>query len=39
MHGAGGGAPKGNQNAHKHGFYTEQAIKERMIVGTLLRSL
>lgn len=26
-----GGAPKGNQNAFKHGFYTEQATIERQI--------
>jgi uncharacterized protein YjcR len=26
MHGAGGGAPKGNQNALKHGKYTAENI-------------
>jgi glucans biosynthesis protein len=31
MHGGakGSGAPKGNQNALKHGLYTRQAIEER----------
>jgi uncharacterized protein YjcR len=29
MHGAGGGAPKGNRNAWKHGHYSADAISER----------
>jgi uncharacterized protein YjcR len=31
MHGGafGSGAPKGNNNALKHGFYTRQALEER----------
>jgi uncharacterized protein YjcR len=31
MHGGapGSGAPKGNRNAFKHGFYTKEAIEER----------
>jgi glucans biosynthesis protein len=31
MHGGahGSGAPVGNRNAVKHGFYTQEAIKER----------
>jgi len=29
MHGAGGGAPKGNQNALKHGLYTAEMIRLR----------
>lgn len=29
MHGAGGGAPKGNRNAWKHGRYSAAAIQER----------
>jgi uncharacterized protein YjcR len=37
MHGAGGGAPKGNQNALKHGRYTAQAIAERRWLRELLR--
>jgi hypothetical protein len=33
MHGAGGGAPKGNRNALKHGGYTAETIKtQRMVV-------
>ncbi len=35
MHGAGGGAPKGNRNALKHGLYTAEAIKTRRIVREL----
>lgn len=37
MHGAGGGAPKGNRNALKHGFYTAQAVGERQIMSALLK--
>ena len=39
MHGGaeGSGAPKGNQNAFKHGYYSKAAIEERralkMLVG------
>ena len=35
MHGSGGGAPKGNRNALKHGLYTAEAIKTRRIVREL----
>src|SRR5437763_4530560 len=37
MHGAGGGAPKGNKNALKHGLYTAEAIAERRAIRALLR--
>ena len=37
MHGAGGGAPKGNKNALKHGRYTAEAIAERRAIRMLLR--
>jgi uncharacterized protein YjcR len=31
------GAPKGNKNAHKHGFYSASAIAKRREVAELLR--
>ena len=31
------GAPKGNQNAFKHGFYSAEAIQRRRDVSDLLR--
>jgi uncharacterized protein YjcR len=39
MHGGapGSGAPRGNQNALKHGLYTREAIEERRQVRTLMR--
>jgi glucans biosynthesis protein len=39
MHGGapGSGAPRGNQNALKHGVYTRQALEERRSVQDLLR--
>jgi len=39
MHGGakGSGAPPGNQNALKHGFYTKQAIEERKTLRQLIR--
>jgi uncharacterized protein YjcR len=39
MHGGapGSGAPKGNQNALKHGLYTKAAIEERRQVRALIR--
>jgi uncharacterized protein YjcR len=37
MHGAGGGAPKGNRNALKHGGFTAGAIEMRRVVGALTR--
>lgn len=39
MHGGapGSGAPKGNQNALKHGFYTKVAIEERRELLKLMR--
>src|SRR5262245_12399138 len=37
MHGAGGGAPKGNRNAFKHGRYTAKALAERRLLRELLR--
>ncbi len=39
MHGGalGSGAPQGNQNALKHGFYTQEALALRKHVRDLLR--
>jgi uncharacterized protein YjcR len=37
MHGAGGGAPRGNKNALKHGFYSATAVAERRRLRELLR--
>ena len=39
MHGgaAGSGAPRGNTNALKHGYFTEEAIAERRKVRDLIR--
>ena len=39
MHGGaeGSGAPKGNRNALKHGFYTKAAIEERKALRKLIR--
>jgi uncharacterized protein YjcR len=37
MHGAGGGAPKGNRNALKHGLYSAEAIETRRLVAELTR--
>jgi hypothetical protein len=37
MHGAGGGAPKGNRNALKHGLHAADAIKTRRMVAELTR--
>lgn len=39
MHGGapGSGAPRGNQNALKHGQFTRQALEERRRVQDLLR--
>jgi uncharacterized protein YjcR len=37
MHGAGGGAPLGNKNALRHGFYTAEAIATRQAIRALLR--
>ncbi|QOZ13411.1 HGGxSTG domain-containing protein [Bradyrhizobium sp. CCBAU 51765] len=38
MHGGarGSGAPRGNQNALKHGAFTQEGIAERRAIGTLL---
>lgn len=40
MHGGapGSGAPKGNENALKHGYYSAKAIEERREVRELLRA-
>jgi uncharacterized protein YjcR len=40
MHGGarGSGAPKGNQNALKHGLYTRETIEERKEVTALIRA-
>jgi uncharacterized protein YjcR len=37
MHGAGGGAPKGNKNALKHGLYTAEAIETRRAIAALMK--
>ena len=37
MHGAGGGAPKGNRNAWKHGRYSCEALSLRRQVAQLTR--
>jgi uncharacterized protein YjcR len=37
MHGAGGGAPKGNRNALKHGDFTTEATALRREVFALAR--
>jgi uncharacterized protein YjcR len=39
MHGGapGSGAPRGNQNALKHGQFTRQAVEERRCVQDLVR--
>jgi uncharacterized protein YjcR len=37
MHGAGGGAPKGNRNGLKHGLYSAEAIETRHLVAKLTR--
>ncbi len=37
MHGAGGGAPKGNKNALKLGLYTAEAIEMRRMVAALTK--
>ena len=39
MHGGaeGSGAPKGNQNAFKHGYYSKAAIEERRAIKMLIR--
>jgi uncharacterized protein YjcR len=37
MHGAGGGAPKGNRNGLKHGLYSAEAIEARRLVAELTR--
>ena len=41
MHGGaeGSGAPIGNQNALKHGFYTRKAVAERKELRELIREL
>ncbi len=31
------GAPKGNQNAYKHGFYSAEAIADRQLMAELIR--
>ena len=38
MHGAGGGAPKGNKNAYRHGLYSAESIAMRQAIRALLRN-
>lgn len=33
------GAPKGNRNALKHGFYTQEAIVKRRAIAALIRTI
>jgi uncharacterized protein YjcR len=37
MHGAAGGAPRGNRNARKHGLFAAEAIEMRRMVSALTR--
>ena len=37
MHGTGGGAPKGNRNAWRHGNYSAEAIETRRMVAALTK--
>jgi glucans biosynthesis protein len=37
MHGARGGAPKGNRNALKHGLYAAEAMQRRRAIAELIR--
>jgi len=37
MHGAGGGAPKGNRNAWRHGNYSAEAIETRRMIASLTK--
>jgi len=37
MHGAAGGAPRGNRNALKHGGFTAEAIALKRQISTLAR--
>jgi hypothetical protein len=38
FHGGRGGAPKGKAHAWKHGYYTEAAKAERLLVKLLLKN-
>ena len=39
MHGAGGGAPKGERNGmYRHGIYTKEAIAERKATRELIKT-
>ena len=38
MHGAAGGAPRGNSNARKYGLYTADAVKQRQVLADLIRT-
>jgi hypothetical protein len=37
MHGAGGGAPRGNRNAVKHGEFTAEGLAMKKQINTLAR--
>ncbi len=37
MHGAGGGAPKGNRNAQRHGLFAGETITTRRAVAELMK--
>jgi len=39
MHGAGGGAPKGNRNAWKHGLYSADHVAQMRVVRQLVRQM
>lgn len=38
LHGAGGGAPKGNKNALKHGYFSTEGIASRSELHALLNA-
>jgi uncharacterized protein YjcR len=37
MHGAAGGAPKGNRNAYRHGLYTAETLALKREIQALAR--
>lgn len=37
MHGAGGGAPRGNRNAQKHGRYSRESLEASRLVMAMAR--
>jgi len=39
MHGAGAGAPLGNQNALRHGLYAAETVADRREIAALIRAM